>query len=190
MNAAYAAFVCSKRRRSTAQTRIAITPLAALTERKQTMNKAVSALLSALCLAACAPGTYTSDGLASKAGSPDGMASFDFSVASCPEGALGHFSLDDHDWEIPVDLSGHVTDFREPAEFGRGCSFNVQLEYVSDNPDYPGEGTALVCFGGDVELSSTEVFRQVRVSVQSGPYAAYEHDGPIYGEVRSHACDS
>lgn len=190
MSRGFTGFVHLKRRLNAALLGIGGTPFTRLMVRKWFMNKTVLALMGALFLAACSPGTYTSDGLASKSGGPDGLASFAFSVESCEDEARGHFSLSDEEWRIPVELSGHVMDFREPIEFGEDCSFYAQLEYVSGNPDYPGEGNAVVCFGGEMELSSAEVFSQVRVSVQSGPYAAYEHDGPIYGNIQSQACDS
>ena len=154
------------------------------------MKRTAIALLAAMSLAACSPGMYTGGGWAHSAGDMDNKASFAFSVENCESETLGHFSLNDEGWKVPVEMNGHVMDFGELGEFGDNCSFYALLEYVSANPDYPGEGHAVVCFGNEGEPAEDAVAGNIWVSVQSGPFEAYENYGPIFGNVQSHGCDS
>ena len=154
----------------------------------RTMKKTAIAVLSAVALAACSPGMYTGGGWAHTAGAGDSNASFSFSVESCDTETLGHFSLNDEGWKVPVEMSGHVMDFGELGDFGDNCSFYALLEYVSSNPDYPGEGHAVVCFGNEAEPDESAVAGNIWVSVQSGPFEAYENYGPIFGNIQSHGC--
>ena len=156
----------------------------------RTMKKTTIVLLSVMFLAACSPGMYTGGGWADTAGPGDSQASFGFSVESCDSDTKGHFSLNDEGWTVPVEISGHVMDFGELGEFGDDCNFYALLEYVSANPDHPGDGHAVVCFGNEKELQNSEVFGHIWVTVQTGPYEGYENYGPIYGNVQSHQCDT
>ena len=79
----------------------------------RTMNRTAIVVLSAVALAACSPGMYTGGGWAHTAGAGDSNASFSFSVESCDTETLGHFSLNDEGWKVPVEMSGHVMDFGE-----------------------------------------------------------------------------
>lgn len=155
----------------------------------RTIYKAAVVLGSAALLAACSPGMYTGGGWAETAGVGDQKASFSFSVESCSAGNMGHFSLNDEGWTIPVEISGHVLDFGELGDFGDNCNFYALLEYTSVNPDYPGEGHAVVCFGNDAESADASMHGNIWVTVQSGPFEAYENYGPIYSSVQSHQCD-
>ncbi|MEE4217194.1 MAG: hypothetical protein V2I48_06270 [Xanthomonadales bacterium] len=154
------------------------------------MIKTAVAVSSVMFLVACSPGMYTGGGWADTAGPGDSKASFGFSVESCDTEAAGHFNLADEGWDVPVEISGHIMDFGELGDFGDNCNFYALLEYVSANPELPGEGHAVVCFGNDNETADAERFGQVWVTVQSGPFEGYENYGPIYSNVQSHQCDS
>lgn len=156
----------------------------------RTINKAALALTASLFLAACSPGMYTGGGWTETATELDNNANFSFSVDVCNDESMGHFSLNDEKWRIPVEINGRVTDFSEQGDFGDDCSFYGQLEYVSSNPDYPGEGQAVVCFGEQTETSGDGLSGHVWVTVQSGPFEAYENYGPIYGTVQEHSCET
>lgn len=156
----------------------------------RTMKKITIVLLSVLFLAACSPGTYTGGNWTSAPGPSESRASFGFSVEDCDTDTKGHFSLSDEDWEVPVEISGHVMDFGGLGEFRDDCAFYALLEYVSANPDHPGEGHAVVCFGNEKELQESGESGDIWVTVQSGPYEGYENFGPIFGNVQSHECDT
>ena len=156
----------------------------------RTMKKIAMVLLSGMFVAACSPGMYSNGGWPETEGAGHSKASFGFSVARCDAYAAGHFNLADGDWTIPVEMSGHVINFGELGDLGDYCNFYARLEYVSANPDHPGDGLALVCFGNGNDTESAEVSGHVWVAVQSGPYEGYENYGPIYGNVQSHECES
>ena len=156
----------------------------------KTLKKMTSTILVSSVLAACSPGIYTGGGWAESAGPGDGMASFGFDVECCETEAAGHFSLNDSGWDIPVEMNGHVMDFGDLGELGQDCNYYALLEYESANPDYPGEGHAVVCFNEEPDMSSPDAYGDIWVSVQSGPFEGYENFGPVYGNMLSHQCES
>lgn len=156
----------------------------------KTLKRMASIILVSSALAACSPGMYTGGGWTESAGPGDGRASFGFDVECFEAEAAGHFSLNDPGWDIPVEMSGHVMDFGDLGELGDDCNFYALLEYVSINPDYPGEGHAVVCFGEESEMVESDVYGDIWVSVQSGPFVGYENFGPVYGNMLTHHCDS
>lgn len=156
----------------------------------RTMIKTAMVISSVMFLAACSPGTYSGDESTDTEGPGDSKASFGFSVESCDTEAAGHFNLTDEGWTVPVDISGHIKNFGESGDFGDNCNFYALLEYVSDNPDRPGKGDAVVCFSSVQETADADVSGQVWVTVQSGPFEGYANEGPIYSHTQPHECDT
>ena len=156
----------------------------------KTLKKMTSIILVSSALAACSPGMYTGGGWAETAGPGDGRASFGFDVEYCDTEAAGHFSLNDQGWDIPVEMSGHVINFGHLGELGEDCEYYALLEYVSLNPEYPGKGHAVVCFGEETGLTASDTNGDIWVSVQSGPFVGYENLGPVYGNMLTHNCES
>ena len=156
----------------------------------KSLRKMASFILVSSALAACSPGIYTGGGWAETAGPGDSRVSFGFDVECCEADAAGHFSLNDQGWDIPVEMSGHVMDFGHLGELGEDCEYYALLEYESMNADYPGKGHAVVCFGEESELTTSDVYGDIWVSVQSGPFVGYENFGPVYGNMLTHHCDS
>ena len=156
----------------------------------KTLKKLTTIILVSSALAACQPGMYTGGGWTETAGPGDGRASFGFDVECCEAEAAGHFSLTDPGWDIPVDMSGHVMDFGDLGELGDDCNYYALLEYESLNSDFPGVGHAVVCFGEESEMVDSDVYGDIWVSVQSGPFVGYENFGPVYGNMLTHHCES
>ena len=113
----------------------------------KTMKKTAIVVMSAMALAACSPGMYTGGGWAHTAGAGDSNASFSFSVESCDTETLGHFSLNDEGWKVPVEMSGHVMDFGELGEFGRGAMVKEFDEVVFTAPVGEVQGPVKTDFG-------------------------------------------
>lgn len=154
------------------------------------LRKLTTIFLVSSALAACQPGMYTEGGRTESAGPGAGRVSFSLDVECCEAEAAGRFSLTDPGWDIPVEMTGHVMDFGGLGEFGDDCNYYALLEYVSVNPDHPGEGKAVICFGEKSEMTAADVYGDIWVSVQSGPFVGYENTGPVYGNMLTRHGDS
>ena len=70
-------------------------------------------------------------------------------------------------------------------------SFEVEVEYRSTNPRYPGTGTALACVvdnGEGANAPADKAIIKVKDGPQGGPYAGYSNEGPVQGNVQFHTC--
>ena len=156
-------------------------------------------LVAVVGVSGCAPGKVTGGGwIPSTSGDPRDKANFGFNAAQCEEGVIrGRFDYHDHNAAGfaaagGVKMNGPVTETTglcggPPCACAAG-SYVITVDYDSTNPNFPGNGVAVVCVadnGAGINATSADMGS---LRVATGPYMGYANSGPVQGNIRAHDC--
>lgn len=135
----------------------------------------------------------------------NGRASFGFTADGCdfPDSFKGNVQYQDHDGGQKFNgdvvyarqcLVGGDCPVCDPLRITLGFpltlgDYEVGINYRSTNPNFPGDGTAVLCVTDNGEGVNSTGSDTAIVQIQSGPYAPYLNYGSIRGNVQQHKCN-